>query len=553
MTWQRRWITALVCIGTLGLAACSADTGQSTDSGSGGDAPAERVTIRLAASTQSGGYPTPFAAVRGPGKLMTTFHFDSLGFPDVTGEVKPWLAKSWQSSPDGKTWTFRLHENVKFHDGRPLTSDDVVFSFDYAKGPGAQALVQGINAVDTVTAPDPTTVVITLKTVRPSFLSDIAGVFGVAILPKHIWSTVTDPKTFQGPQSFIGSGPYKLAKFDPSNNTFDFVANDDFYLGQPKVRELQLIPASDPLLALQRREISAASSGNSVIPQAQFDELSKTFKVLTAPGEFNVALFFNQEKGFPYDQAPFRQAVTYALDRQDMVKRLVSGRGAPGSAGALGPANPFFNKNLPAYNFDLAKARTLLDQLGLKDANGDSVRDRPDGTPFTIQLLTSASDNPQAQLILEYLRAAGLKVEIVSVDQPTSDARDLSGDYEIAVVHFGGLSSDPSGLISRFASNAPGAAQFTRVKGYKNPEFDQVATEQSTTLDVPKRRELVDRMQSILAEDLPQLSLYVPDQIYFVDDKVFGGWAYTPGCPPCGATQNKRMLVSGNANPAPAA
>ncbi len=550
MTKHRRWITAVVCMTALGLAACSSDTGESAGGG-GGDAQAERVTIRLAASTQSGGYPTPFAAVRGPGKLMTTFHFDSLGFPDVTGEVKPWLARSWESSPDGKTWTFHLHDNVKWHDGRPLTSDDVVFSFDYAKGPGAQALVQGINAIDTVTAPDPTTVVIALKSVRPSFLADVAGVFGVAIVPKHIWSTVTDPKTFQGPQALIGSGPYRLERFDQSTNSFDFVANDDFYLGQARVRELQLVPVSDPLLALQQRQISAASTGNSVIPETQFEELSRSFQLLTAPGEFNVALFFNQEKGFPYDQAPFRQAVAYALDRQDMVKRLVSGRGAPGSAGALGPANPFFNKDLPAYAFDLNRARTLLDQVGLRDANGDGVRDRPDGSPFTIPLLTSSSDNPQAQLILEYLRAAGLRVEIVSVDQPTSDARNVSGDYEMAVVHFGGLSGDPSGLISRFASNAPGPPQFTRVKGYRNPEFDQVAAEQSTTLDVGKRRQLVDRMQVILAEDLPQLSLYVPDQIHFVDDKVFQGWAYTPGCPPCGATLNKRMHFTGNAAPAP--
>ncbi len=553
---QRCRIAAILCVAALGLAACSPDAsasaGASAGVGSATDAPAERVTIRLAASTQGGGYPTPFAAVRGPGRLMTTFVFDTLGFPDVTGEPKPWLAKSWEGSADGKTWTFHLHENATWHDGRPLTADDVIFSFDYAlNGPGAATgVAQGVTYIDSVTSPDPATVVIKLTTVRPSFLSDIAGAFGIAIIPKHIWSTVTDPAHFQGPQALIGSGPYRLEQFDQPTNTFDFVANDDFYLGKAKVRELQLVQAADPLLALQRGELSAASAGNALIPQSQFDELSKQFKLLTAPGEFNVALFFNLGAGFPYDQVAFRQAVAYALDRQDMVERLLAGRGVPGSAGALGPGNPFLNDSLPAYTFDLATAGTLLDQVGLKDGNGDGVRDNPDGSPFSIPLLASSRDKPQAELVLEYLRAAGLHVEITSVDQPTSDARDSEGDYQMAIVHFGGLSSDPSGLISRFGSKSK-STSFTRVHGYKNPTFDQIAAEQATTLDPVRRKELVDQMQSILADDLPQLSLYVPEQIHFVDTKVFDGWAYTPGCPPCGATLNKRMLFTGSAAPAP--
>lgn len=538
-----RHIVALVLMSSL-FAACAPTVSS--------QAPAERVTIRLAASTQGGGYPTPFASVRGPGRLMTTFMFDTLGFPDVTGQPKPWLAKAWEGSADGKTWTFHLHENATWSDGQPLTADDVLFSFDYAlHGPGAATgVAQGITYIDSVSAPDPATVVIKLNSVRPSFLSDITGAFGIAIIPKHIWSTVTDPAHFQGPQALIGSGPYLLQQFDQATNTFDFVANDNFYLGKPQVKEIQVVQVADPLLALQRGELSAASTGNGAIPQSQFDGLSKQFTVLTAPGEYNVALFFHLGSGFPYDQVAFRQAVAYALDRQDMVKRLISGRGVPGSAGALGPGNPFLDDSLPAYAFDLTKAGTLLDQIGLKDGNGDGVRDMPDGSPFTIPLLTSSRDNKEAQLVVEYLRAAGLKVQITAVDQPTSDARDSAGDYQMAIVHFGGLSADPSGLISRFGSKSK-SQSFTRVVGYSNPTFDQIAAQQATMLDPVRRKELVNQMQAILANDLPQLSLYVPQQIYFVDTKVFGGWAFTPGCPPCGATMNKRMLFTGNAAPVP--
>lgn len=534
-------------------AACSSgdDTGTgTTDSSTPGEG---RVTLRIAASTQSGGYPQPYAAIRGPGRLITTYIFDTLAFPDVTGTPKPWLAKSWTTSPDGKTWTFTLNDNVKFHDGMPLTSDDVKFTFDYnLTGPGnAAGAAQGVTYIDTVTAPDPKTVVIQLKTVRPSFLNDIAGTFGFAVMPKHIWSSVTDPAKFQGPTAIIGSGPYKLENFDLTTNSFNFVANEDFYLGPANVRQFQIVPVADALLALQRGEVDAASGGNSLIPKTQFDALSKEYKVLTAPGEFNLALFFNPLKGFPYDEKAFRQGVVYGLDRKDMVQRLVDGKGIPGPAGALGPGNEFLNENLPAYAHDKAKAASLFDQIDLRDRNNDGLRDKPDGSAFKVPLSVSSSDTQQAQLVKEYLRAVGIDVEINAVDQQTSDDRGSKGDYEMAIQHFGGLSGDPSGLINRFSSTTR-STSFTRVHGYKNPEFDKVASEQAVEVDLAKRKELVNKMQAILAEDLPAISLYVPEQISFVNDKKFKGFAYTPGCPPCGVTGNKRHLHAGNANPAPA-
>ena len=510
------------------------------------------MTLRTAASTQSGGYPTPYAAIRGPGRLVSTYLFDTLAFPDVTGQPKPWLAKSWQSSADGRTWTFQLQDNAKFHDGRPLTSDDVLFTFDYnTKGPGAAAgAAQGVDYIDSVTAPDPKTVVITLKNARPSFLNDIAGTFGFAIMPKHIWSGVTDPAKFQGPTALVGSGPYKLEKFDLTTNSFNFVANEEFYLGPARVRQLQIVPVADALLALERGEVDAASAGNSLIPKVQYEALSKRYKVLTAPGEFNLALFFNAGKGFPYNEVAFRQGVVYGLDRKDMVQRLLDGRGVPGPAGALGPGNEFLNKSLPEYPLDKQKAAELFDKVNLRDRNSDGVRDKPDGTPFKIPLSVTSADVQQAQLVKEYLRAVGLDVEISAVDQQTSDARGSKGDYEMAIQHYGGLSADPSSLIPTFSANTK-STSFTRVHGYNNPMFEKVAREQASTVDVAKRRELINQMQAILAEDLPRISLYVPEQVSFVDEKRFGGFAYTPGCPPCGVTGNKRHLVAGSAAPAP--
>jgi len=550
MLLRRFRLTALAGVIAIGVAACGGTS--TTDAPSEAGPGEKRVTLRVAANSQSGGYPTPYGAIRGPGRLVSTYLFDTLAFPDVTGEPKPWLAESWESSPDGKTWTFTLRDNITFHDGKPLTSDDVVFSFDYnLKGPGSTTSVgTGVDYIDTVTAPDPMTVVIALKNARPSFLDDITGPFGFAIMPKHIWSAVTDPARFQGPTALIGSGPYKLEKFDLPTNSFNFVANEEFFLGPAKVRQFQIVPVSDELLALDRGDIDAARLSNDLIPQAQYDSLAKEFEVLTAPGEFNLALFFNPLKGFPYNEKAFRQGVVYGLDREDMIERLLGGRGVPGPAGALGPGNPFLNKDLPEYAFDKEKSATLLESVGLVDRNGDGLRDRPDGSPFTIPLSVSSSDNQAAQLTAEYLKAVGLNVELSVVDQQTSDDRGANGDYEMAIQHFGGLSADPSRLISTFGSMSK-SKSFTRVHGYNSPEFDQVAKQQAGEVDEDKRQELIDQMQEILAEDLPRISLYVPEQLSFVNSEKFGGFAYTPGCPPCGVTGNKRNLVSGKADPVP--
>jgi peptide/nickel transport system substrate-binding protein len=540
-------VTAFACAAVLalGLTACGS-SGAKKASGAG------PLTLRFAGSSQGAGYPTPFAAIRGPGQLLTTFMFDTLAFPDVTGQPKPWLAQSWQESADGKTWTFQLHPKVTWQDGKPLTSADVVFSFNYdLHGPGeATGVAQGINYIRNVTATGPDTVVIKLKAPEASFLSDIAGAFGVAIIPQHIWAAVSDPAHFQGPQSLIGSGPYRLKTFDLSTGSYDFVANDGFYLGRPTVQQFQIIPENNPLVALQQGQLTSASTSNGVFPQAEFNLLSKSFKLLTAPGEFNEALFFNLAGGSPYNQVDFRHAVAYALNRQDMLDRLADGRGVPGSAGGLGPDNPYLDNNVASYPYDPAKAKALLDQLGIKAAAGATFRTSPDGASLTIPLLASAADIQQAQLVQQYLRAVGLNVQITSVDQPTSDAADASGHYKMAIVHFGGLGSDPSGLIQRFASSSK-SKSFTRVTGYHDPAFDKLAAEQATTVDVAHRKQLVDQMQVLLANDLPELPLYIPEQITFVNAKVFHGWAYTPACPPCGAGMNKRMLVSGSAAPAP--
>lgn len=543
----------LALVLALFLGACS-DSGTSTSTGEPADegateAPTSVERVRLAGLSRFG-YPTPFAYVRGPGWLVTGYAFDTLLWEDATGDPIPWLAQEWEESDDGLEWRFTLHEDARWQDGQPVTADDVVFSAQYmTEGAGADAAgfaSRGLSVVDEVVAEGPSEVVFRLSRPSAAFEEEVAMSF--LIVPQHIWADVDDPAKLRGPEATMGSGPYRLESVDEASGSLLFTANEDFYLGAPVVKRLEFVPTEDELLSLQRGELDAAETAlEQPVPQGLLDALEDNPQIgrEDAEGSWNRMLFFNLDQGFPFDDVRFRHAVAYAIDRQDLVERIMFGRGKVGSAGGLAPNNPFLAEGLPTYGHDPEQARALLDELGMVDANDDGFRDLPDGTPFRPQLLDSnrfSANTPE--LIKEYLRDVGIDLEINILEQGAADEAAAQGNYSMALIGFGGIMGDPDTLRTRYTSDAPGAS-FNNAQGYSNPKFDELAKEQLVTVDREERMELVSEMQQIIAEDLPTLSLYVPDDTVFFNRQVLENWYYTPGCSPCGGTRNKHLFLTG--------
>lgn len=431
------------------------------------------------------GYPSPFAYVRGPGLVYAGFLFDTLIWKDSSGKAIPWLATEWQHTPDGREWRFTLREGVRWHDGRPLTAEDVVFTFQYlTKGPGRQSGVihsQGTDVVSEVVAEGPNRVVFRLQRPYAAFEETIAG--RALITPKHVWESVAEPAKFRGPQAVMGSGPYRLESVDETAGRYLFTANQDHFLGPPHVRRLELSPAPDALRALERGEVHAGSffleeQGPPEQALAAFRDEAR-FGRIDSPGEWTRALHFNMTKGFPYADKRFRQAVAYAVDRKDLVNRILLGRGEPGSLGILAPSHPMAAKDLPAYEHNVERAKSLLDEMGLKDANGDGNRDLPGGQRFAPPLLTSSQFNAKtAELVKEYLRQVGIDVRIDTLDGPSADAATTRGAYDMALIGYGGLGGDPDfPLRLRLSSRVP-ARSFFNVLGYQNPRYEDLATRQ---------------------------------------------------------------------------
>ncbi|MEP0761549.1 MAG: hypothetical protein HRF48_02320, partial [Chloroflexota bacterium] len=242
------------------------------------------------------------------------------------------------------------------------------------------------------------------------------------------------------------------------------------------------------------------------------------YEVGFAPGEWGMFLTFNLEQDTPLRDVRVRQAIAHAVDRAALVERVLFGFGEAGSPGFLPPANPFYNPDVPDYAHDPERARALLAEAGY------------DGTPLKLAYSTDwIMASPRVVEIIESgLREVGIPVEHVVMDQATMDAATAEGNYEMAVVGFGGLGGDPDQLRRSFATSSP-LRGFARALGYSNPDFDALAGAQLGMTDAQARREAVYAMQTILAQDLPVLPLYYTARVVVFNAAVFDNWTFTPG------------------------
>jgi peptide/nickel transport system substrate-binding protein len=202
-------------------------------------------------------------------------------------------------------------------------------------------------------------------------------------------------------------------------------------------------------------------------------------------------------------------------------------------------------RGLPTYDRDVAKAKAMLDEIGLKDTNGDGFRDFADGRRFTQELQASTRFSPKsADLVKEYLRDVGIDVEVKVLDRPTADDNATNGNYTMALVGYGGLGSDADALRTRFSSQVR-TRTFSRAQGYVNRTFDDLANRQLVALDAASRTSIVQQMQQIVADELPILPLYTPNRTMFYVKAVSDTWYYTPGCSACRGTRNRHLFVTG--------
>lgn len=434
---------------------------------------------------------------------------------DYVGE----LAANVAQSADGTVFTFTLHDGVKFHDGRPMTSADakytldLVFSSSFAK---SASFYEGTGAsrrsyIKSVEAPDPKTLVVTL--IRP-WTGLLSNLVPVSIIPKDSYPTQKDRP--------LGSGPFKFVSYDGSQ-VLDLVANPDYWQGAPNIQSLRVrvVPDTNALQAeLRSGTVDIAPLPTSLSPDAvkQLAE-DPNLQVHQFAGSNLNLLTFNCSQP-PLNDVRVRQALAYAVDREGLIRDLLLGQGK--IAHSILPEESWAYTTGQKYSFDPATAKRLLDEAGLKDPDGDGPQMRFAKAVVFKASGSSTSAKNYAGVIQNYLKNVGIPVSIETSELNTLLDELRRGNFQIAYGQWVGGNQDPIFYKDLFATaEIPSETRAARNRSrYSNKELDALLDEAVNTFEREKAKALYARIQEIVSRDMPVLPLWYQANIVIAKKNV---------------------------------
>jgi peptide/nickel transport system substrate-binding protein len=464
-----------------------------------------------------------------------TLQYDTLYQLDLNGIPRPWLVTTATTSEDRLTVTLDLREDVAWHDGEPFTADDVVFTINYFKQYPQGRFSRALRPVQSAASEGEYRVSLSLANPVPSL--ELGTLADVPMLPEHIWAEIENPEEhlFESVTN-VGTGPFKLVEYTPEQ-FYRFEANAAYFAGAPAVQELVAIKFADDagtLAALRTGEVDMI-----VRPAApeQIDLLSATGNLAVEQGPLYTTqmLVFDMERA-PFDRLEVRQAMSLAIDRQDLVDTIYLGAATVGSPGWIHPASPVYNPAVTA-EYDPEQAMQILEDAGIVDSNGDGVREL-DGTPLQFDFIVNGSDSLRlrlAELVSEMLLAVGIRAQVTAVEQATWEEAVWPGfdinngrNYDMAMW---GWSAPVQADVVRFSTlvHSDPAIGNLNLTGYSNLATDEVAEALGQEIDPAAQAGLLDQLQELVAEDLPFIMLLYPDGAYAYNSSVYDGWAFMSG------------------------
>lgn len=416
----------------------------------------------------------------------------------ITGD----LAETWkQDSPT--SYTFTLRKGVKFHNGRELTSQDVVYSLDRVRDKKtASSKAYWFASIDKVAAPDPTTVTVTLKTPDAALTTHLANPVA-SIVPKEVVDKEGDLN-----KTMVGSGPFTFVSHTPASKIVLKRNPNYFIAGTPKIDDLVLKPIED-----ENARMNALRSGDidltTHVPPNVNDSLSKEPGLtLSSPRSGQFYAMFLQADRAPFDNPKVREALIKAVDREALVKGVLFDKGLPLNNGPLPPWHPLALDEKINTGADLDASKRLLAAAGFTSAN------------VTIGLWSGQTFAVNAaQLIQQTVKPLGINIEIKQYGDFASYNKAVFVDkqHNMTIQGFGGKLDANDWLADAFAT---GSRQNTF--GYSDPALDKFLEEGRAASDDAGRKKAYDGAQRILAKDGPAVFLFNMDQPDAVAERVKG-------------------------------
>jgi peptide/nickel transport system substrate-binding protein len=428
------------------------------------------------------------------------------------------LAESWEVSPDGKRITFRLRKGVKWHDGAPLTSDDVMFTYRRMIDPRTPtAYGEDFKQVKRAAAPDPHTFVVEYS--RP-FAPALAS-WGMHVLPKHLLEKFPDISKSPLNKKPVGTGPYRFVEWKTGEKVV-FDASPDYFEGKPYIA--RVITRVIPDQATMFLELKSGGVDMMDLTPPQYTRQTDTPDFRKAFTKYKYLASAYTYLGFRLSHPFFkdrrvRQAIAHAADKKALVDGVLLGLGRE-ATGPYKPGTWAHNPNVRKYPHDPLRAKALLAEAGWKEKDGTLVKD---GQPFEFTVLTNAGNEARAKtaaILQQNLAEVGIRMQIRTVEWAAFINQFIDKRNFDAVLLGWSLSPDPD-QYDIWHSSKTGPKELNFV-GFANPEVDKLLEEGRSTFDIEKRKKAYFRIQEILAEEQPYVFLYAPDALPVVQKRFHG-------------------------------
>lgn len=463
-------------------------------------------SVVVAVSSDPGGL-NPAITTQGGVHLICGSIFSGLVAHDFNLNSVPDLAESWEVSPDASIYTFHLTRAAEFHDGVPVTSEDVRFTFEQLllkyHSRTRSSMGDNLRRIET---PDAHTVVFEFDKPYAAFLQ-LVDVTNAPVMPKHLYEG-TDPLTNPHNTNPVGSGPFKFHEWLKGDH-LTLERNERYFKqGKPYLERIvyKVIPAAPmATIAFENGEV------DYLLNPSPLDVI----RLKTAPG---VVLTSKGREGYatvetlipnltraPLSDLRVRQAMAYAIDKNYLVDKLLMGLGVA----ATGPVSHLlgwaYNPNVERYEHDLALANRLLDEAGYKRGADDGVR-------FHLKFIHAASYAKVAEALRDQLREAGIAVELQQMEFAAAvDAVYVKKDFDLGFASFENGPDPDIGVKRTVVSSNIGPIPFSNGAGYRNARVDELFALAASEPDKEKRAAYYFEAQSILVKDLPYFWLYEPN------------------------------------------
>ena len=435
--------------------------------------------------------------------------FNGLVKFDKNAKIVADLAKSWRFE-DNKTLIFNLKDNVKWHDGKPFSAKDVIFTYNLLNSKNITTPYSSdFKEVTSVEAIDNYTIKVKYK--QPYFKA--LSIWMMGILPEHLWKNEKNPMQSKLNKFAIGTGPYKMTKAFEVNKKIELVANKDYYEAKPQINKQIYHYVGDSatdFLMLKSKQLDIGGLTPLQVNRQIDDDFKKSFNIYEKPSNGYTYLGFNLRKA-PFNNPKVREAINLAINKQELIDLLFFSHGKV-CYGPFMPGTAVYPKDYKGAKYNPKRAKEILKELGYSKEN-----------PLTFTITTNSNNDIRVkavEIIQQQLLKVGVKAKIRVMEwQAFLNTVVFPRNFDAVVLGWGlGLIPDAYS-IWHSKSDKKGGFNFV---GYKNIEVDKLIDSAKSKVNQEEFAKIYRKIFKLIANDNPYIFLYIPNSITAVSKKVKG-------------------------------